>query len=271
MPSARRWLREAVVGLEEHDPAALLSWAHALAGTVEAQCGAVPAARHALGRAGATRKPAVTIYSAEVSAAEAWTQWAEGRLSAAIDTMIGAAVEADSAGLAAIAAEAWHNVGRIGAPDRALGPTLQLAPALDGPLPAAYRRHLVGLVDGDGSALDDAADAFVRCGAHLLAAEASMAAAQCHGAAGRRSAELASRAHGDELARACAGATTVPSAGEDAALGRLDTGASGRCSSSPHAGSRIGRSPRRCSCPSAPWGTTWRTSTPSWRSLGGRR
>lgn len=218
---ARRWLREAVAGLDRHDPAALLCWAHALAATVEALCGDAPAARRALDRADATRNPAVTISAAELATARAWTLQAEGRLAAARDVVVDAAQAAQDAGLWAIAADTWSHAVRLGAARRAVAPLAQLAGALEGPLPAAHLSHVVGLVDDDGVRLDEAAGAFARCGALLLAAEASNAAARRHASAGRRGAELASRARARQFAGECGPEVTALVDAEDVALGQL--------------------------------------------------
>lgn len=219
--AARRWLREAVAGLELHDPAALLSWAHALTAEVAALAGDSSTARRALRDAEATRSRAVAVYSSELIAAEAWTLRAEGRLPAARAAMRCAAAEAQSSGLSVTAARRWHDLVRLGAHDDALRPLAELAPTLQGPLPPAYLVHARAVGGGDAKALDAASALFSTCRANLLAAEASAAAAAGHAKHGRRSAELASRARCAALRADDEPAITVGSCEQSLALDRL--------------------------------------------------
>ena len=68
--------------------------------------------------------------------------------------------------------------------------------------------HARGLVDDDGSLLDDAATVFAGIGADLYGAEASLTAARVHRRAGRRASAFAALERARELAAGCEGART---------------------------------------------------------------
>jgi DNA-binding CsgD family transcriptional regulator len=82
----------------------------------------------------------------------------------------------------------------------------ELETAVQGDLAPLFIRHVQALVAGHGAAPDEVAASFAALGAHLLAAEASAAAAAGYRRADRAGRAVASAARAAALAAACVGA-----------------------------------------------------------------
>jgi DNA-binding CsgD family transcriptional regulator len=186
-------------------------------GMAEALRGEAGAAEQALDEAQRTNRSRARLYDADWARARAWTLVAAGHLT-----------DADRAGVeatdVAVRAERWtyevlalHDRarfrgvgGRLGsaATDDVVGRLEQLADMVDGQLAPACADHAKALAAGDGSGLDAVAATFGELGFDLFAAEAQAAAAEAHGAAGRKASAHASTERARRMAAACVGATT---------------------------------------------------------------
>lgn len=153
-----------------------------------------------VGRGGGSFVPSVRI-------TEAWLAAAEGHLSAATATAVHAADLAAERGQRAIELMALHAAARFG--DRSCLPRLlEVAESVGGPLAGADAAHAVGLMNGDPTAVLDAALDFERIGALLSAADAAAQAAALFDAAGDRRHTLEAEALAERLARRCGGLQT---------------------------------------------------------------
>jgi DNA-binding CsgD family transcriptional regulator/tetratricopeptide (TPR) repeat protein len=148
----------------------------------------------------------VRLNEAHVVHARGWLLAAEGDVATAHERLADGAREATAAGETALATLCWHAVARLGGADVALDPLAEVAAALDGELAAARLAHTRALADGDGSALDIAADRFAAMGSPLWAAEAAAQAVDAHRRAGRGRAADASRRRASGWLGACEGA-----------------------------------------------------------------
>ena len=140
----------------------------------------------------------------ELGLARAWTAAAIGELSAARALAQEVAIAADARGAHGLAARAWHELTRLGAPEVA-APRLA-ALTVDGPFVQVAAAHAAALVARDGHALLDVAERFSDLGADLLAAEAASAAAAAHRATGRDASARAAAGRAAVLLERCEGA-----------------------------------------------------------------
>jgi DNA-binding NarL/FixJ family response regulator len=108
--------------------------------------------------------------------ARAWTAQLAGEPVRAREVLHEAAELAVQSGALTMAASAWHDVARLGAPDEAT-PLVELAAGTDNPLVAARAAAVAALAGRDPDALVAAGDRFEAMGALLLAAESVAAAA----------------------------------------------------------------------------------------------
>ena len=139
-----------------------------------------------------------------------WLHAARGELSSARALALAVAEQAGAAGCGLLEATALVDAARLGAAGEVADRLTDLAGRLGGPFLPVAARFARGLAapTPSGEDLDAAAAGFVAAGARLLAAEALTAAAEAHGARGRRRAEAASRARAQRLAGECEGAST---------------------------------------------------------------
>jgi DNA-binding NarL/FixJ family response regulator len=174
---ASRWLAEAQLHYELHDPFGLLVITHATQCAVAAITGEAAAARVALERcrAAVRGEPPPPNQLPHLRWAEAWTAVADG------DPARGWRLLLDTAALASSphdAAFLGYQALRIGAPPAVVAPLLaDLDARSDARLITAAAAHAAGLLDGDGAALLDATEQLEAIGALRYACEAAAHAA----------------------------------------------------------------------------------------------
>jgi DNA-binding NarL/FixJ family response regulator len=149
------------------------------------------------------------LFELDVGLAEAWTHNASGRRTAARERVRETAQRAQDAGVLIVAAEAWHDLARLGEPRDAVEPMGQLAASIEGPLVTAWNEHVTALAANDAAALDQATTHLEAVGLLLHAAEAAAEAAVTHDRAGRRGSALTSVAHARRLRAQCPGAAAT--------------------------------------------------------------
>jgi DNA-binding NarL/FixJ family response regulator len=207
-------LREAVDELDAADAAVgvdaarMLGWTRAMRAKAIAQSDDAARTDEALAAIQEVRHPAAWLFELDVGLAQAWAHNAAGRRTAARRCARDTALRAQGAGALVIAAEAWHDLARLGEPKDAMAPMRDLATSIEGPLVAAWNEHVAALADHDAAALDRAAGHLEAVGLLLHAAEAAAAAAVAHERAGRRGSALTSSAHARRLRAQCPGAGT---------------------------------------------------------------
>ncbi|MGH3998692.1 MAG: response regulator transcription factor, partial [Pseudonocardiaceae bacterium] len=189
---------------------ALMIRAHALA-----LLGDVQTARAVFSELDVLRVPPLEICGPEVPRARAWIEVSAGDVTAGYRYLQEAAVMARHSGAYALESAAVHDLARLGGVTAALPRLRELAEVVEGPLAPARAAHATALVAQDAAGLETSSASFDRCGAVLLAAEASADAAvawrrkgQLRQAAGaqRRASTLAARC---ESARTPALSTAV--------------------------------------------------------------
>lgn len=128
--------------------------------------------------------------------ARAWHAQVTGDPVTAQQLLTQGAERAKRSGAAALAAAAWHDLARIGAPESAK-PLTELAAGMDNPLLVARADAVAGMIRHDPDALAGAAARFEAMGALLLAAEtfASAAAGYRRRQDGRAADRMAERSH----------------------------------------------------------------------------
>ncbi|WP_318307019.1 helix-turn-helix transcriptional regulator [Amycolatopsis solani] len=146
------------------------------------------------------------------SRARAWIACARGDLPAARRTAVAAAEEAAEAGAAGFEMLAWHDVVRLGGPQRELGRAedrlARLTHGVDGTLVSTLAEHAAAVVVGDAWWLERTSEWFADRGFLLYAAEAAVRASAIHRRSGRTGDAVKAAALGQTLAQSCAGART---------------------------------------------------------------
>lgn len=202
-------LREAAALLRLRDPGMVLPWC--LASLTQA-LGASDDARGAaatLAELDAVRFDVTRHIEVEVELARAWTAAAGGARSDAreIALAVGRTLHAD--GRAALAAMAYHDALRLGAPADTIRAALDdLAGVAEGPVVTAMAAHARAVAAGDHHQLADAADAFEAVGMMVHAAEAMTEAARLATEAGLRGSASSLRVRAATLASRCGPALT---------------------------------------------------------------
>lgn len=208
-------LSEAVTELDaanaavDVDAARMLGWIRAMRTKAIAQSSAAALAEEARQQIEQVRHPAARLFELDVGLAEAWVLAADGSRTAARQRARVTAQEAEGAGALIIAAEAWHDLARLGGPADAVEPMHRLAESIEGPLVSAWSAHVSALAARDGPALDHAAEDLEAVGLFLHAAEAAAEAAETHERSGRRGSALSSTANARRLRAQCPGAADV--------------------------------------------------------------
>jgi DNA-binding CsgD family transcriptional regulator len=190
---AVRWLRDAAYLLRERGWFfGVYSHAWCLGSLAEARAllGDLDGAEHALAQADATTPERLFIPNRERG--RVWLTAARGEISAACALALQAAQTAADLGSHMVEAVGLHDVARLGEPDSVVGRLQELAPRLEGRLPAIFAAHAAALEAGDGPGLDAASMAFEQLGAILLAAEAAAQASHAHRQAGRTASAMTS-------------------------------------------------------------------------------
>jgi DNA-binding NarL/FixJ family response regulator len=197
---ARRWLAEAQLHYERHDPIGMLVITHAY--QVAGACAVDDAsgARLALERCRAAVRsdPPPPNQLPHLRWAEAWTATVEGDPARGWQALLefAGALDSSPGDVAFLAYEAM----RMGAPAAAVAPVLAAADARsDARMIAAAAAHASGLLDADGTVLLDAADRFEAIGARRYACEAAAHAAHSFLAGGQEGPARRAAAHSRRL------------------------------------------------------------------------
>lgn len=169
-----------------------------------------------LAEAGATLEAAGQIdrdsdaHTAGLDIAQAWLLAARGEPDSARDRLVETAERGRGLGRLAVSLRAWHDLVRLGAPDRARDPLDELAGAtggaVDGLWPDLYLAHAEALLRDEPGDLGDCANRFAAAGAMLEAAEVAAESADAYRRQGRspRAVVAGERAHA--LLARCEGA-----------------------------------------------------------------
>ena len=203
---ARRRFQESVRvfgDIGHHGPRSWALAGLALAGALLGQIDEAEATLHELDAAANT----MSLYRGERDRPRAWVHAARGELPGAHDRWARPA-GAPPPPAPAPPPRAWHDVARLGDPDRAAKAIDALVVGTDGELIPARALHVHGLASGEPKLLEDAAERFATLGALLLAAEAYLAAAEANRRAGLRANAAEARRRADELLVSCEGAST---------------------------------------------------------------
>ena len=196
---ASRWLAEAQLHYERHDPFGLLVIVHGSQAAIAAATGDAAAAHAALERcrAAVRGEPPPPNQLPHLRWAEAWTAVADG------DPARGWRVLLDGAALASSPLDAaflGYEALRTGAPAAVVAPLLaDLDARSDARLITAAAAHAAGLLDGDGAALLEAADQLETIGALRYACEAAAHAASSFLAEGQEGSARRAAAHSRRL------------------------------------------------------------------------
>jgi len=147
----------------------------------------------------------VRVFDPEIDRGRAVAAAHAGDRPRALALLEDVAARAESGGGWSFAAAAVHDLCRLGEV-RTAGPRLTaMAERVDGDMMKARLAHVAALAVEDADGLDTAADAFDEVGALLLAAEAALAAAALHDAAGMQRKAATSKRRGWALLDACEG------------------------------------------------------------------
>ena len=195
-----RWMTEAQLHQEQHDPIGLLAVTASLQAAVAYIKRDVEAAGAALDRCRAAlrgERP-LPVQLPYLASAEAWAVMAGGNLHRGQQILLDAAAELSS--LPLYAAGLTYEAMRVGWPAREIAPVLaELTRRCDGRLVAATAAHAAHLAAGDGQALLATADAFEQIGAPMYGCEAAAQAAQIFVGEGRRDSARRAAARSREL------------------------------------------------------------------------
>jgi len=152
--------------------------------------------------------PEATTDSVFTDLARMWLTASLGEISNARERGLDAAGRAAGAGAYTVEQLVLLDVARLGAASVVADRLGELAAIVEGPYASASAAFARAATDGDGSALDAVAHRFSSMGAELLAAEASVLAAEAHEAAGRRRDQTAATAAAQRFAARCEDAAT---------------------------------------------------------------
>jgi DNA-binding CsgD family transcriptional regulator len=205
--TARRWLAEAAAVALEAGYLGQRRLALSFLVTAYSWLGDREAATAALGDLDALEPWAFYLSDQEIG--RAWAALSvDGDAQRAREILLAAAAWARRTGNGASEARVLHDVARLGDPAAARSRLDVLADECEGLLVPAYAAHARALADRAADRLVEAADRFESIGANLLAAEATLAAAEARRRDGhpREATALAGRAA--TLTAACEGART---------------------------------------------------------------
>ena len=204
---ADRWLREAVVHLEYHDPFWTLRTVHALRAGVAYYVGdrqGVAAAMDRCRAAAMTGEMVVSTERVSLVRGEAWLALAEGDPARAQRLLLDCAERVGK--IPVYAAMLYHEAIRAGAPARQVDPLLApLRAQCDSQLFLAYVDDASARAAADGAAVLACADEFEAIGALRHASECAAAAADIFADAGREDSARRAAARSHELHERCQG------------------------------------------------------------------
>lgn len=207
--TAPRWLREAVVLIEQHSPTLGrygAAYALVFAAEAEALAGNLAAVESLAARADELLPAGALLSNRQRPVV--WAAAARGELASARDLAMASAGALAAAGACLWELMAYHDVARLGDPQRVVERLRHRAITFEGELAGWYIRHVDALVARNGPALEEVAAGFAGCGATLLAAEACAQAAHAHRRAGSKAGALGATERSRELAARCEGART---------------------------------------------------------------
>jgi DNA-binding CsgD family transcriptional regulator len=204
---ADRWLREAVVHLEYHDPFWTLKTVHALRAGVAYYTGDPQGVAAAMERCRAAARTGEMVVSTErvyVVLGEAWLALAEGDPSRAQRLLLDCAERVGK--IPVFAALLYHEAMRSGAPPRQVHrPMAALREQCDGTLVLAYVEDASARAARDGPAVLACADAFEAIGVLRHASECAAVAAGIFAQDGRADSARRAAARSRELHARCQG------------------------------------------------------------------
>jgi DNA-binding CsgD family transcriptional regulator len=203
--TAIRLLRESAVLLRDADATGMLAWALAGLAQAAAQAGEADLARESVGEMEG-RHLANKDFEPELGLARAWSAEADGELSRARESALGAADLARSRGQTTYEVRALHELCRLGAPAAAAERLALLAGEVDGPFASLGATHAAALVAGDAVALMHAAESFAAIDALIVAAEAADAAAAAFRETGHEASARSAAARAALWLQSCEGA-----------------------------------------------------------------
>jgi DNA-binding CsgD family transcriptional regulator len=197
---AGRWLSEAQLHQEQHDPDGKLVMTFGLQTWVASALGDPDAAERALSRSrGAVRgEELIPFQAVYLTCAEAWSAYAAGDREAPGRTLLDRAAELRDVPLCE--ARVLYEAMRVGAQPAEIAPLIIAAgEQCDAPLVAARAAHVRHRAARDAAGLMETVDAFEAIGAFLYAAEAAVHAAELFVAAGRSDSARRAAARAREL------------------------------------------------------------------------
>ncbi|TMM38045.1 MAG: hypothetical protein E6F99_10160 [Actinobacteria bacterium] len=200
---ARRWLHEALTLARSSQHACFLPACLGWLAESEALVGDTASAAVSIERASALCTPATVLFETDLAIARVWLAAVQGDLATAIAVASRAAAQAEATGHLTATVVALHTIARLGGAATVADRLQRLATVVEGPLAQTCAAHAVALAAHDGPGLDEAAAAFKRIGALLLAAEAAAEAATVHYAKGRRGRSQSSSAMASSLRGDC--------------------------------------------------------------------
>jgi DNA-binding CsgD family transcriptional regulator/tetratricopeptide (TPR) repeat protein len=204
MATSLRWHREATVLFRENGlpvqrawSLAGVRWAAALLGDAET-----------VAETDAELVGLPAEHDPYVEASAAWASVLRGERSEAVRQLSEGAERALASGQRAQALHLLVDLARLGEPAAAHEAVRSIVADYDGELGPALAGLVEALASGGGDALEAAGEGLAHVGANLLAAEAFVAAAGAHRAAGLRRRETASERRAADLVARCEGART---------------------------------------------------------------
>jgi len=206
---AARWLREAIVHMEYHDPFRTLKTAHAMLAGIAYYTGDMDGVAAAMERChAATTGKLATTERAYLVRGEAWLALAQGDPSRAQRLLLKCA---EGFREPIYAMHLYHEAMRVGAPARTVSPPLAaLREECDARLSAAYADDALARAAKDGAAVLACADEFEAIGALRHASECAAAAAEIFASEGRQDSARRAAARSRELHGRCQGGSAPP-------------------------------------------------------------
>jgi DNA-binding CsgD family transcriptional regulator/tetratricopeptide (TPR) repeat protein len=202
-------LREGAAIMQLRDPGMMLPWCLAALTQALSAADDTRGARTTLDRLEAAHFEVARNIEVEVGLARAWATTVAGQRSEGqvIALAVGDSHQAD--GRYALAALAYHDALRLGAPVESVAPNLcAVASRTEGPVAAAMAHHVDALVQRDHKAMQAAAYEFERTGMLLHAAEAMAGASVLAAEEGLRASAGDLRVQASALAARCGTALT---------------------------------------------------------------
>jgi len=207
--TASRWFREASAGFESIRRDGFAAWSLAGSASVRAEVGDAEGAREAAERCRTHTAHPIGLAAGELERCLVWA-----KVAARVDVdevaadFLAAAQRSLDLGELLHAANAFHDLVRIGRAERGEAQLRELSEQSDGKLVDAFARHATAAVAGDTEGLRAVAIDFERLGYDLHAAETWSQAAEQARMAGELRRAMAAHRRAARCARRCEGART---------------------------------------------------------------